>query len=182
MRGGLILPILFLVLGGASGAATTLDTKWTQAAEKAYTASQLKHPMRLPEFRLYDSRHRLILRAFGMKPGTVARTVTAAMRRDAPVAGPGFAATMAALETRDGRPAMAGAGAAEFTIVDYWADWCAPCKVLGAELEKWAGGQPAGSIQVVRAETDPLAAARARGEKIRRFKKGPDGKLVEIDG
>ena len=79
-----------------------------------------------------------------------------------------------------GRPAAAARIGAKFVIVDYWADWCAPCKLLGAELERWAGQQPAGAIGIVKAETDFLAAARARGDVVRRYKQGPDGKLVEI--
>jgi thiol-disulfide isomerase/thioredoxin len=179
LRRRFLLISLSLVAGAAS-AATMLDTKWTKAAEQAYEATATTHPIRLPEFRIYDSRHRLILDDFGMKPGTVARTVGDAMRRDVPMAGPSYAQTLSVLETRDGKPAASARLTAKFVIVDYWADWCAPCKVLGAELEKWAGQQPAGSIQLIRAETDPLAAARARGAVIRHYKKGPDGKLVEI--
>jgi thiol-disulfide isomerase/thioredoxin len=169
-----------LLVAGMAGAATTLDTQWTKAAIKKNAAAPIGAQQQLPELRVYDASHRLILRSFGLRRGAVGETLTAAMRRDAPVAGPRFEATMSELETRDGRPARLRVGGAKYVVVDYWATWCAPCKVLGAELDGWAARQPNGSVQIVRAEADFLAAARAAGATIRRYKQGPDGKLIEI--
>jgi thiol-disulfide isomerase/thioredoxin len=170
-----------LLLAAAATTAAPLETRWTKAAESHYLAISTTSPKQLPELRMYDARHRLVLRLFGMKPGTLGPELSAAIMHSRVIAGPSYAETMAELQTRDGRPALAGVrSSARFTVVDYWAEWCAPCKVMGAELAKWAALQPSGAVQIVRAETDPMAAARAAGAVVRHYKNGPDGKLVEI--
>jgi thiol:disulfide interchange protein len=176
--------LLVLLATAAAPAAPVLDTRWTKAAAQAYVAApdQVKTARSLPELRVYDAGNRLVLRSFGLKPGTVGTNIVGAIRRRVQVKGPSFAQTMSELETRDGSPALAQArGRAKITIVDYWAEWCAPCKLLGAELQAWAARQPAGYVQIVRAETDIIAAERGAGHKVLHYIKGPDGKMTKVD-
>jgi thiol-disulfide isomerase/thioredoxin len=176
-----MLVMAMLLLPAAAASIAPIDLRWTKAAERHYLAVSATAPKQLPELRMYDAHHRLILHIVGMKPGTLGADLSNAARHVRAAAGPSYADTMAELETRDGRPARAALrSGARFTVVDYWAEWCAPCKVMGTELETWAALQPAGTVQVVRAETDPLAAARAAGAVIRRYRQGPNGKLVEV--
>lgn len=175
--------VALLVAAAPTGSPRTLDTRWTQAASKAFVArtESGKLEKSLPEIRVYDAGDRLVLRSFGAKNGPIGRSIVQALRRHSPIAGPSFKETLAELETRDGKPALGQTkGGARITVVDYWAEWCIPCKALGKELDAWAARQPAGYVQIVRAETDPMAAMQASGIKMKRFKKGPDGKLVEV--
>jgi thiol:disulfide interchange protein len=178
------LLLLVLLATAAAPAAPVLETRWTKAAAQSYVAAldKVKTARSLPELRVYDAGNRLVLRSFGLKQGTVGTNIVQAVRRRVQVKGPSFAQTMNELETRDGSPALAQAqGRAKITIVDYWAEWCAPCKLLGAELQAWAARQPAGYVQIVRAETDIMAAEKAAGHKVLHYIKGPDGKLTKVD-
>jgi thiol-disulfide isomerase/thioredoxin len=181
----LIIPLLAAATAAAAAPVATavLETRWTKAAEQAFVSSlTARAKKQLPELRVYDAGNRLVLRSYGFKEGTAGKTIVKAVRSRKAVAGPDFAETMGELETRDGRPALAQArGRAKITVVDYWAEWCAPCKALGKELDEWAARQPAGYVQIVHAETDPIAAGKARGQKFFRYIKGPDGKRIKVE-
>lgn len=179
-----LLSALLLASASAASASDVLDTRWTKAAERAYAASpdKAKLQKRLPEIRVYNADNRLVLRRYGLEPGKVGTSIVQAVRRRARASGPGLAQSLAELETRDGKPALAQAqGGAKIVIVDYWAEWCAPCKAMGKELEAWAARQQPGYVQIVRAETDMMAAERAAGRKVLHYIKGPDGKLTKVD-
>jgi thiol:disulfide interchange protein len=182
-----VVPVLIGALLSSTvalAASRLVDTRWSSAAMTRFArASEARQQKKvLPEFRVYDRQDRLVYIATGMKPGTVAGVMDKAIHRNRAIDGPGFAATMDELETRDGKPALPQVrGHHAFTIVDYWAEWCVPCKIQGKELEDWAQRQPAGTVQIVRAETDPMAAARAIGEKSYKITRGPDGKMIKTE-
>lgn len=52
-------------------------------------------------------------------------------------------------------------------VVDFWAEWCGPCRLLGPLLERLAG-EYAGRFELVKADTDrlPEAALQFRVESI----------------
>ena len=176
-----IAPLLIAAAGlVAPGApAKSVDARWTRAAEAQYvpgaTAGKTKE---LPELRVYDARGRLILIQTGYNRGKTGAAIDAAARRDTPVRGPSLAQSLAELETREGRPLDRSLqGARGLTVIDYWAEWCVPCKSRGAERDIWAASRPAAAVTLIRAETDMLRALRAQGKVV--YRKGPDGKLVE---
>jgi len=161
-----------------------IEAGWPEAAE--LSAEELvkagKRKYSLPELRIYDGRHQLIFRNFGTDAGKVAAIVTAAIATDHPIEGPSFSETFGELETADHHPAVNALSQRNLvTIVDYWAEWCIPCKAQEKEILAWAATQSADEVQIVHAETDITKIARSKGAKIKKFMKGPDGKLIQVE-
>jgi thioredoxin 2 len=46
-------------------------------------------------------------------------------------------------------------------LVDFWAAWCGPCRVVAPELEKIAGARPGGLV-VAKVDTEALPQVAAR--------------------
>ena len=161
-----------------------IEAGWSEAAEirarEQVAAGKLKYS--LPELRIYDARHQLIFRNNGTDAGKVGAIVSAAIKAGKPAAGPSFTETFGELETTDHRPAIDALSQRSLvTIVDYWAEWCIPCKAQEKELLAWAATQSGDEVQIVHAEADITRITRANGGKIEKYMKGPDGKLIKVE-
>jgi thiol-disulfide isomerase/thioredoxin len=172
-----------------------VDTQWTSSAakraERLMEAALKKDPKRggmkyaLPQLRVYDAKGQLVYSldpTRGWSPERIGGEIDRAIASEHPISGPSLNETLGDLQTTDGR-AAANVVAARGTplVFDYWASWCVPCKILEKALVQWQRQKPAGSLQIVKAETDLMKLQRERGEKVFMLKKGPDGKLHKVE-
>jgi thiol-disulfide isomerase/thioredoxin len=135
----------------------------------------------LPELRVYNSRGQLVYASFGFHAGQAGRAIDNALAKSTSVAGPALSESLAELQTADGRAASLAVTPGKPVVIDYWAVWCVPCKYLSKELASWAEHHSGSGVEVVRAETDLMKAARMRGEKTYLVKKDANGKLVKTE-
>lgn len=75
------------------------------------------------------------------------------------------------LVEKDGKP-LQTLPSADFTIVEYWADWCEPCHTQAEQLKKVVASQSGLSINVLHVEADPMKLPELKGKvKQQREKK-----------
>lgn len=64
-------------------------------------------------------------------------------------------------------------------LVDFYADWCGPCKLLGPVLEELAGEVPSAKIVKVNVDHSPQLAARYDISSIPSLKTFDGGRVVD---
>ncbi len=110
----------------------------------------------LPQLRVYDKEGRRVLERLGFYAQTFPAFVNRALSG-------GTAANASRLLsheldlvlTPDGKPFPVSAlPAADYTLVDYWASWCLPCRAQDAELQKIFAAKPGLRINLVKVEAD----------------------------
>jgi len=138
----------------------------------------------LPRLRVYNADGQLIYLldpTQGWSPKAIGSAIDEAIASGRSIAGPALGETLAELQTADGRPARAVAASGIPLVFDYWASWCVPCRILEKALLQWQASKYPGSVQIVKAEADPMKLAAERGEKVFMVKKGPDAKLHKTE-
>lgn len=83
--------------------------------------------------------------------------------------------TIADLTTDTFTAAVSGEG---LTVVDFWAPWCGPCRMMAPQLEQAAELRPQYSFAKVNVDEEPQLAAMFQVRGIPTLAVLRDGKLV----
>ncbi|NJC33165.1 hypothetical protein GGR88_000639 [Sphingomonas jejuensis] len=158
-----ILAAALIALVPAGASARVVEATWTDAAKRVFVQRNAKgQSFQLPEVRAFDAEGRPILRLMPAGTSTVGQLRQAAAGGRV-IAGATLDDVLSAFELRDGGgPVRPAVGTPSLVVVDFWAEWCVPCKAVSHDLDRWLATQPEGSVTLIRAETDFMAAARGQ--------------------
>lgn len=108
----------------------------------------------LPQLRVYDKQGRRVLERLGFYAPTFASFVTRALSGGSQAdASRLLAHELDLVLAPDGKP-LAVLPEADYTIVDYWASWCLPCRAQDRELHKVLAAKPDLRINLLKVEAD----------------------------
>ena len=152
---------VLLAGGGVATAvadAPALDIVQLRQSDEALQATYAKDKtMNLPRLLLLDGQGQPLLVEVGMRNG-VGRRLAKALEGGKPLPSPAtLDRILGEVVDAAGRPVSAGdLPRADAYVVDYWAQWCVPCRLLARDIEgqlkRWDGKH----IVWIKIESDPL--------------------------
>jgi thiol-disulfide isomerase/thioredoxin len=109
----------------------------------------------LPQLRVYDAQGRRLLDLTGYGPDSFTAKMTPLLKGQGRAdASKLLAPDLDRVEQADGKPLGALPDAA-LTIVEMWADWCAPCHAQSGHLARILADHPGVRVNLIHLEADP---------------------------
>jgi len=161
---GAAVPAVLRAAEGA-GPAWPANAKVIDArvAKLVFPEGQQEFP--LPQLRIYDRQGRRVLERLGFHAPTFNTFVTRALDGGNSPSPHLLANELALVLAPDGKP-LATLPDADYTIVDYWAAWCAPCHAQDRELLKVLSARPKTRVNLLRVEADLSQKTAAEVQKM----------------
>lgn len=108
----------------------------------------------VPQLRVYDKDGRRVLERLGYYAPTFSAFLTRALSGGSPADPTHLLAHELDLVVTPEGQSIPSVPEADYTIVDYWASWCAPCRAQDQDLIKVLASKPDLRINLVRVEAD----------------------------
>lgn len=139
-----------------SGPAWPANTKVIEAklAKIAPLEGRAANDFPLPQLRVYDKQGRQVLERLGYYAPTFSSFLTRALSGGT-AANPTrlLAHELDLVLAPDGKT-MSTVPEADYTIVDYWASWCLPCRAQDRDLHKVLAAKPGVRVNLLKVEAD----------------------------
>jgi len=182
---GLTLPAVLLAAQSAPApmapqAAPAAPTAAPSASEPAWPANtkvieariaKIVFPQRegdfpLPQLRIYDRQGRQVNERLGYYAPTFAAFVGRTLDGGSPaIEARALADELDRVVAPDGKP-LAALPEADYTIVDYWATWCAPCRAQTRDLVTLLNARPKVRVNLLHVEADTSKMTPSEVQKM----------------
>jgi thiol-disulfide isomerase/thioredoxin len=161
----LALPAVLLAAESAAPA-WPANTKVVEAKIAKIVFPEGRQEFSLPQLRVYDRQGRRVLERLGYYAPTFASFVGRSLDGGSP-ADPShtLADELDWIVGTDGKP-LAALPEADYTIVDYWASWCAPCRTQSRDLQTILTARPKVRVNLLHVEADTAKMTQAEIKKM----------------
>lgn len=107
----------------------------------------------LPQLRIYDAKGQRVLNVTGYSGAFSAMLASVLEGKGQPQASAVVASELSRLGTADRKP-LKPMPKADFTIVEYWADWCAPCHAQARDMARVLTEHPNVRVNLLHVDAD----------------------------